>query len=86
VGNRYDFTIIAFCHNGASLNVCLFLSSCSKTETGPLEGLPRATLDSAANKVIQGWAWDPQQPDTPLEVDSFDGKTLLGKATAYRSR
>jgi hypothetical protein len=69
-----------------SLKVCLFLSACSKTETGPLEGLPTATLDSADNKVIQGWAWDPQQPDTPLEVEIFDGKTLLGKVTADRFR
>src|SRR6266567_1447403 len=69
-----------------SLNVCLFLSACSKTETGPMEGLPTGTLDSADNKVIQGWAWDPQQPDRPVEVDIFDGKTLLGKATADRFR
>src|SRR5713226_7700364 len=69
-----------------SLNGGLFLSACSKPETGPLEGLPTGTLDSADNKVIQGWAWDPQQPDTALEVDIFDGKILLGKATADRFR
>ena len=51
-----------------------------------MESLPTGTLDVADEKVIQGWAWDPQHPDTAVEVDIYDGKTLLGKVTADRFR
>ena len=29
-----------------------------------------------------GWAWDPAQPDTPVAVDVWSGKSLLGTVTA----
>ena len=51
-----------------------------------MESLPTGTLDVADDKVIQGWAWDPQQPDTPVEVAIHDGKSLLGKVNADRFR
>ena len=37
-------------------------------------------------KRIEGWAWDPRQPETPIDVDLYDGKTLLAKVTADRFR
>ena len=68
------------------VSICLFLSACSKTESSPSEGLPTGSLDSADSKLIQGWAWDPQKPDTPIEVDIYDGKTLLAKVSADKLR
>lgn len=69
-----------------SLGMCLFLSACSKTESPPGEGPPTGSLDNADSKVIQGWAWDPQRPDESIEVDIYDGKSLLGKVSADRFR
>jgi SAM-dependent methyltransferase len=35
---------------------------------------------------LSGWAWDCARPDTPISVDIFDGKTLLGTVHADRFR
>ena len=33
-------------------------------------------------EVTRGWAWDVSQPDTPIDVDIYDGDTLLTTVTA----
>jgi hypothetical protein len=49
---------------------------------------PRAagSLDRVDCDQVAGWAWDPQQPDTPIKVDLYDGAALLTTATANRLR
>jgi hypothetical protein len=39
-------------------------------------------LDTIDQQEITGWAWDPSQPDTPVEVDIYDGDTKLTTVTA----
>ena len=33
--------------------------------------------------IITGWAWDPHQPDVPLEVEIYDGERRLATVPAY---
>jgi hypothetical protein len=80
------FQLLRVASGMLALSMCLSLSACSKPESTPGEGPPTGTLDNADGKVIQGWAWDPQKPDTPIEVDIYDGKSLLGKTSADRFR
>jgi hypothetical protein len=44
------------------------------------------SLDRAGCDRIEGWAWDPQQPETPIAVDLYDGDTLLATMMADRLR
>jgi hypothetical protein len=43
-------------------------------------------LDRVGCDRIEGWAWDPQQPDTPIAVNLYDGEALLATVTAHRLR
>jgi len=38
---------------------------------------PTGCLDVANFRQITGWAWDPMQPDKPLDVNLFDNDNLL---------
>ncbi len=40
------------------------------------------TLDRANCQRIEGWAWDPGQPETRLAVDLYDGETLVATVIA----
>jgi hypothetical protein len=44
------------------------------------------SLDRVDCERIEGWAWDPRQPETPIAVDLYDGETLLATVTADRLR
>jgi len=44
------------------------------------------SLDRVGCERIEGWAWDPRQPETPVAVDLYDGETLLTTVTANRFR
>ncbi len=35
---------------------------------------------------VTGWAWDANQPNTPITVDIYDGSTLLGTVSANQFR
>jgi Protein of unknown function (DUF616) len=50
----------------------------SRPPTGKCEG----HVDVVDCNIIAGWVWDPRQPDTPLAVDIYDGKTKLDTITA----
>jgi hypothetical protein len=39
-------------------------------------------IDKIDREQIGGWAWDKNQPDTPIKVDIYDGDKLIGTATA----
>jgi len=43
-------------------------------------------LERVGCERIDGWAWDGQQPDTPVAVEIYDGATLLVTVTADRLR
>jgi hypothetical protein len=53
-----------------------------RPDTGGGEG----TLDSADDRQIAGWAWDWNQPNSPIAVDIYDGDALLLKVTAGQFR
>jgi len=67
---------------------CGFFAACSKTTpnnninkvTGPpiFEGYH----DITDCKVILGWAWDKNRPDEPIQVDLYDGDSLVATVTA----
>jgi len=54
-----------------------------KSELSPVA---TASLDHVGCERIEGWAWDSQQPETPIAVDLYDGETLLTTVTANRFR
>jgi hypothetical protein len=42
--------------------------------------------ETTNGEKITGWAWDQSQPDTPIQVDIYDGDTLLATVLADRFR
>jgi len=50
----------------------------AKATATPYEG----TLDQADRTSIRGWAWDKRQPDSPINVDIYDGENLLATVEA----
>ncbi len=42
--------------------------------------------DAVDCDFIRGWAWDQNQPNTPINVDIYDGSTLIGTASANQFR
>ena len=49
-----------------------------------LSPVAAGSLDRVGCERIEGWAWDPQQPETPIAVNLYDGETLLATVTADR--
>jgi serine/threonine protein kinase len=43
-------------------------------------------LDDVNEEGISGWAWNASQPDTPVQVDVYDGLTLLATVLADEQR
>ncbi len=52
----------------------------------PVSPMAAGNLDRVNCERIEGWAWDPQQPETPIAVNLYDGETLLATVTANRLR
>ena len=52
------------------------------------EVLPKVggSLDVVNTDEITGWAWDSQQPDAPVQVEIYEGSTLLTKMAADQFR
>ena len=46
----------------------------------------RGAHDRADAERISGWAWDSTRPDEPVDLDIYDGDTLLAKITANTFR
>jgi hypothetical protein len=44
------------------------------------------SLDRVGCERIEGWAWDPQHPDTPVTVELYDGEKLVATVMADRLR
>lgn len=75
----------------------MFLLACTGTPqnsntapSSPPAAPPSASLppayqgahDVADCNVIAGWAWDKNKPDTQINVDIFDGDSLIATVTA----
>src|SRR5260370_21898964 len=43
-------------------------------------------LDGVACSVINGWAWNSTQPNTPINVDLYDSTTPIATVTANQFR
>ena len=54
------------------------------TVTAIYQGPPlfQGFLDAAGCSIIAGWAWDASRPYTPIDVEVYDGSTLIGTITA----
>jgi len=46
----------------------------------------RGFHEGATGERISGWAWDSTRPDEPIDVDIYDGETLLATVTADNFR
>lgn len=58
-------------------------NSAAMAATGPtMEGF----LERVRPKKIEGWAWDPRRPDTPIMVELYDGERFLMMVVADRPR
>jgi hypothetical protein len=44
------------------------------------------SFDGIDGGTIGGWAWDPKEPDRPVRVEVYDGKTLLAAVAADQLR
>jgi hypothetical protein len=61
------------------------LTSSSKTVVCGVGAAPASYQgfhDVADCQWIAGWAWDRNQPNTPISLDIYDGTTLIGTVTA----
>jgi membrane protein involved in D-alanine export len=43
-------------------------------------------VDRQTDELVTGWAWDSRQPNTPLDVDVYDGDFLLDRVAADQFR
>jgi hypothetical protein len=62
-----------------------FLYPGSKVGTAPPPAYS-GVLDIANCSVIAGWAWDANQSSSPINVDIFDGSTLIATVAANQFR
>jgi len=44
------------------------------------------SLDKVEVATVGGWAWDSSRPETPIQVEIYDGKILLSTITASEFR
>jgi RHS repeat-associated protein len=58
----------------------------SMTCQAPASSAYGGWLDGANCNVIGGWAWDANQPNTPINVEVYDGNTLIAAVTANQFR
>lgn len=56
------------------------------TGVGDAEPVYEGSHDLARCDAIAGWAWNPQQPDTPIAVSIYADETLLVTVTANQLR
>ena len=56
------------------------------TEPPVIPRMGGGTLDRVGCERIEGWAWNPQEPDTPIAVEIYDGETRVVTVTADRLR
>jgi hypothetical protein len=52
----------------------------------PDSGGGKGSLDVVNDEVIAGWAWDENQPNSSIQVNIYDGSTLVGTVPAFHFR
>jgi hypothetical protein len=57
-----------------------------KDDTGASDTVGGALDDASLNGGIAGWAFDSNQPDTPIKVDIYDGDAKLETVLADEPR
>jgi RHS repeat-associated protein len=91
----FSFATPASLKNGASHSVHVKIAGTS-TELGlspksitcstPASSAYGGWLDGADCNVISGWAWDGNQPNTAINVEVYDGNTLIAAVVANQFR
>lgn len=61
-------------------------NSAPQTQSSDAIPVYEGFLDVANCDTIAGWAWNKVQPNSPVQVDIFDGETKLGTVTADTAR
>jgi hypothetical protein len=61
-------------------------SGASSNAPRPVGSKAGGALDRADTASVAGWAWDPDQPDTPIKVTIYDGDIALGTILADKPR
>ncbi|HEX8501925.1 MAG TPA: hypothetical protein VF659_15185 [Pyrinomonadaceae bacterium] len=70
----------------ASSNAGAPKTASTDTQLVPMPGNYEGNLDAANCEGIIGWAWDRNQPNTPLRLDVYDGETKIETVTASSVR
>jgi hypothetical protein len=72
------------------LGLLVFIAFGALRGFGAEDQPPAARFEGSLDKVevgsVGGWAWDASRPQTPIQVEIYDGKTLLSTITAAEFR
>lgn len=73
---------------GLSLLVALSMAalSVSRASSDAASAKMEGSFDKLEVSSVGGWAWDASRPETPIQVEIYDGKTLLSTITASEFR
>ncbi len=72
--------------NTGSANTGASKGAASDNQLVPMPANYEGNLDAANCEGIIGWAWDRNQPNTPLRLDVYDGETKIETVTASSVR
>lgn len=70
----------------AAANTGASKGAASDKQLVPMPANYEGNLDAANCEGIVGWAWDRNQPNTPLRLDVYDGETKIETVTASSVR
>lgn len=71
---------------GLLIFIALGVPSGNGVEDRPAGPGFEGSLDKVEVSSVGGWAWDGSRPETPIQVEIYDGKTLLTTMTAAEFR
>jgi hypothetical protein len=57
-----------------------------KKKEPPLANKSKGKVDVVDSRHVTGWAWDPERPNEPINVDIYDGDKLLATVPADQFR
>jgi fibronectin type 3 domain-containing protein len=97
IGNGFhgfSFTVPSSLKNGQPHNIrALFAGTGTELTNSPrtinCSGAPplyQGYHDAAGCNTIAGWAWDANDPDNPINVDIYDGTTLIATVPSIQFR
>lgn len=68
--------VIAGCSDGKTV------STDASTSSAAAKPVDRGHLETVNAKSISGWAWNHRNPDDPVDVNIYDGDTLITSVSA----